>query len=184
MPRIKNLPQCLYVMVAPTGECKIGVTTNAKGRLENINNAHPRGGVKLAFVSDLRSDMWAVEMIIHRRLSAKRLCGEWFDICEQEAVQFASSVLDEGIDSNPHKAMATLPPARVRDQNIVAEVKGGAARLAVARRYGISTRRVLQIMIRAGYVPRKQSPPKVKVRPTVENQIRYRSGYRPERRVR
>jgi hypothetical protein len=93
MARIRNRPQAIYVIVAPTGECKIGIAESPNLRLQQLATCFPRGVARLAFASDASSDMWCVERHLHQKLAHRRLNGEWFDIGEVKAIERVKQAL-------------------------------------------------------------------------------------------
>lgn len=172
MARIKNMAQAIYVMVAPTGECKIGIAENPRARWCNLKFAMPRGEVRLVFQSDVRADMWRVERHLHLKLARRRLNGEWFDICEADAVsmvQAALAVEDHKLaepkkpSKRPRKTV--LRPGKTpkrpqekfeqRNAEIIARLKSGETGMAIAPEYKITPQAISLIAIKAGVIRKR-----------------------------
>lgn len=98
----------IYVFQAPTGECKIGVSCNPQKRLQTLNGAMPRGGVRLVYQSGRTEFAYLIEKRIHAVLKDRRLNGEWFDISPEEAMAAIA-----GIDTK-EMALQLRPDVRVR----------------------------------------------------------------------
>lgn len=113
--RLRNRAQCLYVIVAPTGECKIGVAEHPETRLGSLAGAFPRGTPRIAFKSKPDADMWMHEQKLHARFADRRLNGEWFDIIEDEAVAAARQQVDEA----PELVKRPAPAATIPDPSLL-----------------------------------------------------------------
>lgn len=123
MARIRNFSQSIYVMVAPTGECKIGIAIDPDVRLSSIKYAMPRGVVRLAFQSAPHEDMWRVEQHMHAKLHPDRLNGEWFDVDEMTAVSMVQDALMiefSALDIPIKRAVTKRKRRRARSKQAVA----------------------------------------------------------------
>jgi hypothetical protein len=177
MARLKNIEQAIYVMVAPTGECKIGIAENPRARWNNLKYCTPRGEVRLVFQSHKSPDMWRVERHMHTKLASRRLNGEWFDIEEaaavaavKEALEIAVANLAEPkrrtVSKNPRKMVLApgKPPRKPRRRNvtrnaeIIARLKTGETGMAIAPEYKISPQAISLIAIKAGLIRHRGRP--------------------------
>jgi hypothetical protein len=80
--------------IAASNAVKIGKTRDIKSRLDNIQSSHYEP-LKLAFSLPCDDAVAAaVERLVHRLLSAKRLRGEWFDVTVEEALAAIADAIE------------------------------------------------------------------------------------------
>lgn len=93
MARIRERPQSIYVMEAPSGESKIGISESPRLRWGNLRFCFPRGELRLLFASESSPRIWMVETVVHAQLADKRLNGEWFDVPSADAISLVKVAL-------------------------------------------------------------------------------------------
>jgi len=77
----------IYLLVAPTGQSKIGFTRNLKNRLTQFRNVFP--GIDFHHVVKT-DDMRYTEKQLHKRFSDKSVGGEWFSLDDADIDYFKS----------------------------------------------------------------------------------------------
>ncbi len=72
----------VYLIKFPTGEYKIGRTTDPKHRLQNLYSSLP---FKLEYAALIKTNNMAVlEKQLHERFWSKRIRGEWFKLSTED----------------------------------------------------------------------------------------------------
>lgn len=103
-----DLRYVYLIAASPEGPCKIGVSSDPRRRLRQLQTAHPE---KLQLwhqepYDGARADL--VEAMVHRTLSHKRTRGEWFSITVEDGIlelKFATIWSDD----KPDSALRPLP---------------------------------------------------------------------------
>lgn len=158
MTRLRNRLQSIYVMEAPTGECKIGIAEDPNKRLVGLCSSIPRGEIKLRFASEPSHHAWMFEKRAHEVLADKRLNGEWFDISADEATKLVRKIIDY-VFSQQADMFADLPPTcepkrrpwrKVDHPQVLDRLKTGENAASIASSLGISANRVRQIAYKNG----------------------------------
>lgn len=85
-------PGELYVVTAG-GRTKIGISTDIHGRIGWLQSGNPDRIQVVLRLGGSIGDARAVEREAHRRLTDRRIAGEWFDVTGPEAVQVVFAVV-------------------------------------------------------------------------------------------
>jgi hypothetical protein len=83
----------IYVIVSAAGPVKIGQTRNPDNRLDSLQVASPYK-LHIAYTRKVSAkDYILIEREAHRNLDGKRLCSEWFDASEEDAIKAVDAAL-------------------------------------------------------------------------------------------
>lgn len=86
----------------PCGPIKVGLSTNPRSRLLDLQIGNPRPLRILATYKMEREEVYRAERFLHEELEVmfpRRLVGEWFDISEESILeQMPDFFLSNGID--------------------------------------------------------------------------------------
>jgi hypothetical protein len=118
------------------GPIKIGTTNNLRRRMGALHKPAPG---RLWLLSAISGGALQ-EGELHRRFSKHRISGEWF-LPAPELLEYIASL------PSPHAAGISGPMRNVR--LMLAELKAGAQKAALARKYGISPASVTNYAKRA-----------------------------------
>jgi len=76
----------VYCIGSQDGPVKVGITQNLHSRLRVLQNASPkRLEIVWVFTADTKACAHEAEQWLHWRWAKRRLSGEWFDICAEDA---------------------------------------------------------------------------------------------------
>ena len=105
----------VYVIGAEPGPYKIGYARDPAIRLKELRTGNPhRIEVASSFPMDDLAAARRVEAKSHRSLAAKRLAGEWFDVCFEEAIRTVQSCILTVDDPEPELPRIMISPAQIR----------------------------------------------------------------------
>jgi hypothetical protein len=85
--RRKNEHRGVYVVSAPSGHVKIGITDKPQSRLATLQNGTPEPLRLVFFIHAMGRAADDIEALAHRRLQFWRRSGEWFKCSPEQAIK-------------------------------------------------------------------------------------------------